>query len=308
MRKTDDSSLKPSEYKKIRQYARRVLEDTGAWGQRPTNVAAVMEAAKVTEVPDDVLGDAGFLARMKRKAGLAGKALKAAISKVRGLFDAKDGFVFIDRSMKLVKQTFVRLHEAGHAYLPWQRPMYSVVQDCDQTLDPEIADLFDREANVFAAEVLFQLDSFANEAEQREFSILTPVGLSKKYGASIYASVRQYVSKNQRTCVVLVLNPPVLVSGVGFQSTLRRVVPSPSFAERFSDIRWPESYTPDDRIGAFIPIHGRRASWPRELPLIDANGDTHECIAEAFTQGTQVFILIHVKHALTKKISLGLTI
>lgn len=301
MRKTDDSSLTPAQLQHIRRHARRVLEETGAWGNCPTDVTAVLEAARVVEVPDDVLGDLGFLARMRRKAGVA---LKAALSKVRGLFDAKDGFVFIDRTMHVVKQTFVRLHEAGHAYLPWQRPMYAVVQDCEQTLDPEIADLFEREANVFASEVLFQLDTFAQEAEQHDFNILTPVRLSRKYGASLYASIRQYVAKNRRTCVVLVLNPPVLVPGTGYEASLRRVVPSPSFKENFRDLRWPDRYTPDDRIGAFIPLHGRRASRPRQLDLADANGQRHECVAEAFTQGSQVFILIHVQHALTRKVTI----
>jgi len=303
VRKTDDSSLTPAERQRIRQHARRVLEQTGAWGCFPTNVPAIMEAAKVIEVPDDVLSDAGFLASMRRKAGAA---LKSAFSKVRGLFDAKDGFVFIDRTMKIVKQTFVRLHEAAHAYLPWQRPMYAVVQDCDQTLDPEVAELFDREANVFASEVLFQLDTFAQEAEQHDFNIFTPVRLSKKYGASIYASIRQYVAKNQRTCVVLVLNPPVLVAGAGFESALRRAVPSSSFKEKFSDIQWPDRFTPDDHIGALIPLYGRRASRPRHLELVDADGQSHECVAESFTQGSQVFILIHVQHALTRTVSISL--
>ncbi|MDX2186717.1 MAG: ImmA/IrrE family metallo-endopeptidase [Opitutaceae bacterium] len=303
MRKADDSSLTPSQYQRIRRHAQQVLDETGAREGFPVNVRAVMQAAQVTEVTDDVLGDLTFLNRMRRKAGLA---LKSAVAKVRGLFDAKDGFVFIDRTMNQVKQTFVRLHEAAHAYLPWQRPMYAVVQDCDQTLDPEIADLFDREANVFASEVLFKLDAFAKEADEHEFGIFTPVNLSRKYGASVYASVRRYVSKNQRTCAVLVLNPPLLVEGAGFQATLRRVITSPSFAAQFA-ITWPETYTPDDPIGAFIPINGRKASRPRELELIDANGEAHDCIAEAFTQGMQVFVLIYVRRALTKTVSVVLT-
>src|SRR3712207_6943467 len=47
------------------------------------------------------------------------------------------------------------------------------------SLDPEVADLFDREANVFAAEVLFQLDAFRDRAADMEFGIFTPVRLAK---------------------------------------------------------------------------------------------------------------------------------
>ena len=48
----------------------------------------------------------------------------------------------------------------------------------------DVADLFDREANVFATEVLFQLDNFINETNDQEFGIFVPVRTSKKYGAS----------------------------------------------------------------------------------------------------------------------------
>jgi hypothetical protein len=44
--------------------------------------------------------------------------------------------------------------------------MYSLIHDCEKTLDPEITDLFEREANVFAAETMFQGGLFAEEAHQ----------------------------------------------------------------------------------------------------------------------------------------------
>ena len=296
MTRPDDSSLTPAQYAVIRAQAKRALREAGALGRFPTNVAEIISISRAKEVHEDVLNESGFLAKLRKKAG---SALKSALSKVLGVFEAGSGLIFIDRSMLLVKQTFVRLHEAAHAFLPWQRPMYAVVEDCEHSLAPEVAELFDREANVFAAEVLFQLDAFSEEAEGEPFGIMTPVRLHKKYGASIYASIRQYVSKNHRTCVVLVINPPTLVSGDGFRATLRRVVPSMRFAAQYLSVRWADSFTPDDEIGALIPIGKRRSSGKRRIELVDDNGVRHECIAEAFTQTRQVFVLIHVTHALT---------
>jgi len=297
VRKPDDSSLTPSQYAQVRSQAERALNEAGALGRFPTAIDDIMAAAKVEEVKEDVLNE-GFITKLRRQAT---GALKSALSKVIGLFDAKARLVFIDRSLHIVKQTFIRLHETGHAFLPWQRDLYAIVEDCEQTIDPELADQFDREANVFASEVLFQLDGFSNEAEEQAFGILVPVRLSGKYGASIYASVRQYVTKNWRACTVVVLNPPVLVPGDGFRAGLRRTCSSPSFSEAFGEIDWPEVFTPDHPVGAMVPLGGRKMSGARALTLTDRNGDQHECLAEAFTQSHQVFILIHSVKTLTAR-------
>ena len=297
MRKPDDATLSVGQRAKVRAEAERALREAGAFGIFPTPVARIMSVAKVEEVQDQVL-DAGFLAKLRADAG---GAIKSALSKVLGLFHAKAGLVFLDHTLMKVKKTFVRLHEAAHGFLPWQRSMYALVEDCEHALEPDVAALFDREASVFASEVLFQLDTFIDDARSREFSIWTPVKMSNGYGSSIYAAVRQYVSKHDKLCAVLVLNMPVLIEGDGFVSTLRRPIVSDSFLTTFGNDLWADRYTPDDRIGAMIPIGGRKYSGKRTLPLTDLNGVRHDCIAEAFTQGHQVFVLIHCVKTLSAK-------
>jgi hypothetical protein len=293
VRKADDCSLTPGQRAKVRAEAERALREAGALGIFPTPVDRIMTVANVEEVPDNVFDD-GFLAKMRANAG---GAIKSAISKVIGLFQSKSGLVFINHALMKVKKTFVRLHEAAHGFLPWQRPMYALVEDCEQALDSDVAALFDREASVFASEVLFQLETFIQDAESREFSIWTPVRMSNTYGASIYAAIRQYVSKHNKACAVLVLNMPELIEGDGFRTTLRRAIESSAFIAQLGRVSWRETFTPDDQIGAMIPI-GRKYSGKRQIRLTDANGDKHECIAEAFTQGHQVFVLILVARAL----------
>ncbi|PZU68037.1 ImmA/IrrE family metallo-endopeptidase [Sphingobium sp.] len=297
MRKPDDSRLTPGQYAQVRAEAERALKEAGAIGRFPTAIDDVMAAAKVEEVKEDVLNEP-FIQKLRRQAS---GALKSALSKVMGLFDAKARLIFIDRTLHIVKQQFIRLHETAHALLPWQRDLYAVVEDCEQTIDPELADQFDREANVFASEVLFQLDGFSQEAEQSDFNILVPVNLSKKYGASIYSSVRRYVTQNWRACTVIVLNPPVLIDGDGFRASLRRHCASPRFLEIFGEISWPDFFTPDDDVGKMVPLGKRRMTNKREMILKDRNGDDHLCIAEAFTQSHQVFVLIHASKTLTAR-------
>lgn len=289
MRRPEDSRLTSEQYAKIRREAQRVLTEANAIGRFPTPVSEIMEVAKVEEVADDVLNE-GLVASMRRNAGMT---LRRALSKVLGLFDARSRLVLIDRSLRVVKQTFIRLHETAHGFLPWQRDLYAVVEDCEQTLAPETAELFEREANSFASEVLFQLDGFSDEANQMPFGIQVPLKLGKRYGGSVYASVRRYVSRHHRKCVVLILDPPVFASGVGFRCNLRRVVASPPFLAAFGEIGWPEFFTPGDDVGAMVPLGKRRMSGKRPMELRDLNGDRRDCTAEAFTQGFQVFVLIH---------------
>lgn len=291
MRKPDDCTLTKEQYESIRQEALRALERADAVGVFPTPVSEIMSAADVHEVDEDVL-NVSFVEKLRKEVGKIGAGLRKALSKVIGLFDARSRFVFIDRSLHAVKQTFVRLHETAHGFLSWQKDLYAIVEDSKQNLDPDVADLFDREANVFASEVLFQLDAFAEEANDYDFGIFTPVRLSKRYGASIYSSVRQYVSKNPRACTVIVLDPPIFEKEAGFKANLRRAIPSPSFYEQFGDLQLPEFFTPDDKIGAMVPIGNRKASGKKEIVLEDMNGVAHECVAESFTQSYQVFILI----------------
>ena len=303
MKRPDDCALTPSQFARVRAEAKRALHEAGALGVFPTPVEHIMAVAKVVEVKNELLNPS-LIDRLRNKIHQAGGVLKRAIGKVLGLFHASEGLVFIDKTLMEVNERFVRLHESGHGFMAWQRPMYSLVEDCEKSLDAGTAELFDREANVFASEVLFQLDSFRDMAADHEFSIRTPVRLADKFNASKYASIRQYVSKNHRACAVVVLNMPKFVDGDGFRATLRRPVQSEAFTEIFGVYPWKSVYTPDDDIGALVPINGRRSSGKRSLILKDRNGDWHQCVAESFTQTYQVFVLIHTVKTLGPRVFL----
>ena len=298
MRRPDDSSLTPGQSARVRKEAERALREAGALGVFPTPINLIMAVARVEEVKEDVLNP-GFIEKLRATAEQAGQGVKRAAAKVLGLFHASAGLVFIKQSMMEVKKRFVGLHEAAHGFMPWQRPMYAVVEDCEKALDAATAELFDREANMFASEVLFQLDTFRDMAESQAFEIWTPIRMAKDFNSSVYAAIRQYVSKNSRTCAVVVLNKPEFIEGDGFRASLRRPVQSNKFTELFGQYDWKNTYTPDDDIGALIPIGNRRASGKRSILLVDQNGDRHECIAESFSTGHQVFILIHAAKMLT---------
>jgi hypothetical protein len=297
--KMDDSDIPADTLLAVRKQAFQALINAGALGIFPTPVDEILSAANVTLAPDEDFGD-GLLDMFKKKFGQMTDAVKRALSKVVGLLDVPAKIIFIERSLHQAKRTFLKLHETGHAFMPWQMKAYSLIEDCEQTLHPDVSDQFDREANIFAKEVLFQCGAFTKEAADSRLRLSTPIDLSKKYGASIYASVREYVRSHHRACTVLVLEMPQMCFPLGFTADLRRAEASAEFTRLFGQVQWPLSFSPNDSIGSLVPVGGRRASKPRTITLVDANGCEHECLAESFTNTYQVFVLICPTKALTK--------
>lgn len=293
----DDCSITAEQRDEVRLAARQALATAGAFGILPTPVDRILEAAKVSVVP--IALDEGYLTRLRRTAESAGKALLSAISKVWGVFDPKARMAFIDPETPKEKLPFLKLHEGGHAVLPWQS-IFGLFEDCRKTLDPDVKAQFEREANVFASDVLFQLDHFANDARDLAFGIKAPLALAKRYGASVYATIRRYVWCSDRICAVVVLNPPELAERVGHFSQLRRAVASPAFEARFPNFRWPQVVTPDDPIGGLVPYG--RMTGPRTLVLTDADGDRHTFVGEAFKTPHQTFILLLAESTLNRKL------
>jgi len=89
----------------------------------------------------------------------------------------------------------------------------------------------------------------------------------------------------------LVLDPPKMIPGDGFRAQLRRVEVSPAFTALFGEVCWPDHFTPADDVGALIPLV-RKFSASRTCSFVDANGDEHICLAEAFNSTHQVFVLL----------------
>ncbi|MDR7062453.1 MULTISPECIES: ImmA/IrrE family metallo-endopeptidase [unclassified Sphingopyxis] len=295
----DDCSVSHEQLVAIRAAADRALRDGGALGIFPTPVDDIMAAARIEMVPLAI--DEGYLAKLRRKAENAGKALLTALSKAWGVFDPRSRIAFIDPETPDAKLPFLKLHEGGHALLEWQS-IFGLFEDCRMTLDPFIKAQFEREANVFASEVLFQMDIFAEEAGDLTFGMAAPLQLAKRYGASVYATARRYVMASDRVCAVLIFNPPIEETFDQSVSSLRRVVASPSFEARFPAMAWPREIRSREAFARLIP--DRRMTRPRTVSFLDANGDRQEFIAESFRSRHQTLVLLHAVATLQRRVYL----
>jgi hypothetical protein len=297
--KRDDCTLSPADLESVRCHADRLLREADAIGRLPTPVADLVAAARL-EVARDVSLDQGFLGRLYRKVTAP---IRRAIDKVLGLLDRRDRTIYLDQTVHKNKEPFLCLHETGHEFLPWQRDTFSLLEDCQQTLDPEVQDHFEREANVFACEVLFQLGRFEEEARDCPFGLRTPLDLARRYGSSCYAAVRRYVATNRRACAVLVLEPPVYEVGTGYTATLRRTVQSPAFTARFGHPAWPETYRPGDSLHSVLPL-GRRFTRPSPCRVRNLDRDDERCVAEAFNSSYQLFVLVYPESELRVRLAI----
>lgn len=293
----DDCSISEDDAAAIRAEADRLLREAGAVGVFPTPVDEIMRAANIKVVP--IALDEGYIAQLRRKAAQAGRALLSALSKVWGVFDPKDRVAFIDPETPKEKLPFLKLHEGGHAVLPWQS-IFGIFEDCRKTLDFETKQTFERQANVFASEMLFQRERFTLDARDSAFGLSAALRLATRYGASIYSSLRRYVTEAEGACVLIVLNPIVLCEPHGFSCSLRRVISSPAFERQFRRQVWPDAITPDASLGHMVPLT-KRMTGARKVKLTDDNGARRPFIAEAFKTPHQVFILLHLNEPVPVK-------
>lgn len=290
MIKADDSTLDPEDRRAVEERAKRLLDRAAAWNQFPTPIDDILSAAKVRVARTSLFDAAALLTYIKGKSADAAGLVKSAISKVLGLYDGHENLIHIDETVTGSKQNFLKLHETAHHDMPTHRKVFRFFEDCDKTLDPHIADQFEREANNFARFALFQGETYARMAADCALNIKTPMGLAKKFGASIYASAREFARTNHRACIVYILEPIEYVDGDGARALVRRIEPSPSFAAQFGRPN-DTVITLDHALGRVLPIR-RKMTKPTTIAMTDLNGMSHECIAEAFDTTYNVLILL----------------
>jgi hypothetical protein len=292
MRK-DDATIDPAAGKQVRKCADLLLRKGGAYGRFPTPVADLVAAAELEIARENAL-DKVFLGGLYRSLPnslkLVPDRLKQAVGKVMGLLDRRDRTVHIDCELHPKKVVFLALHEVGHDFLPWQRKTFDVLEDSDAELDPETRDRFEREANCFSSDVLFQLDTFTAEAADFVFGIRAPLELSSHYGASVYATARRYVVTNNRPCALIVFNRTK--NELGWDClTLRRTAASKAFIALFGPVSVPKVCGPGNYFFQNRPAG--KFTRPTPCMLRDLNHVEVAAVAEAFDSGYEVFFLIY---------------
>ncbi len=290
--KKDDHCLTSAQQREIDKSADLLLKKAGAYGRFPTPILDLIGAAELELAREHVL-DKIFLGELYRSLPnslkLAPDRLKRAIDKVLAALDRPARTIYIDPSVHKNKKPFLSLHEVAHDFLSWQRKTFDLLEDGENELDEDTRDEFERQANCFASDVLFQREAFTLEAADSPFGIFVPVKLSKRFGASIYAAMRRYVTTSTSLCAVIVFEKPADQYPIT-TLTVRRAVSSPLFEAQFGKHWAKEQYVRGEFFIEHLPFN--KFSRSADFRMKDRNGDSRNCTAEAFNSTRQVFFLI----------------
>lgn len=198
-------------------------------------------------------------------------ALRRALSKVRGVLDRRERTIYLDLSQKKPKLGFIQLHEVGHDVLPWQNKIHDILDDDDDSLNPETLEHFEAEASFFASATLFQHDRFLTELDKLRLEIESPMHLAKLFGASVHASLRRYVEYSKNKCALIVLEN-ISKNGSKAKCSLRDKFQSEKFSKAFGDLYIPLelAYT-----WPFVQdyYHNRRFKKDGSIKILTKNGD-----------------------------------
>jgi len=259
---------------------KRLLRAADVRDRVPTPKSQILACARLVE-----MGELDLSEYEESLSDVAFGFFHKTIRKVLGFVDRRTQQFYVDPHMYDSRKTFVTYHEVIHQIAPWQH--ISRTEDDELTLSLECDTLF--EANYGAAEILFQCDRFEAEGRDYEVSIPSAIYLSQKFEASRHSSLRRFVERNHRPCLLLVLKPTSRENANGGTSFLVSYsIPSAPFTLEFGDPLQLLFLNPDHELGHILN-NGRIG----EIVLTDLKGFERTCTAECYCNNYHSFVLIH---------------
>jgi len=286
--RADDRNLSREQRALVEERALALLHRADAWGRIPVPVEDVLDAAKLKVAPHSIFDPSAIKEYAKSQGAKAASLIKKALGKIFGVLDAADEVIHIDDTVTPGKQMFLKLHETGHHELPHQRKIFRFFEESSKELDPDIADLFEREANNFASFVMFNGSTFQERAADHELSFNSVKRLQRSFKVSLYAALREYTRTHRRTCFAVCCECPKFCPDQGYACEVRRVEVSPSFEVRF-ELPVSNRISGKQALAPLVPF-GRKATRPTEISLRDKNGEVHQFIGEALDTTFNILI------------------
>jgi transcriptional regulator with XRE-family HTH domain len=191
-----DAVLSVQERDDIVRAVRAALKEADAIGRFPTRLDDIYEVAQLVQADELTLS----LEDRRALSARFGEVAKHVWRRLQGVIDFRSDEVWVNPELHPMKQRFVQAHEAGHKLLSWQRDTFAFLDD-GHRLHPDVRDLFERQANEAAIELLTQGGRLREEADDDTPPSLRTVRLlSGKYGISLQGTARYIAERSRREC------------------------------------------------------------------------------------------------------------
>jgi len=275
----------------VRREAVRLLRDADVARRLPTPVEDLVAAAGLVRGSDEIFAE-HVLARAPKELQ---DAVRRLAGKVRAMLDRHEREIYVSPDITLTgRRNFQTLHEVGHERLPWQERLAYADDDVRLSWGTHIR--FEREANEFASEVLFQSTFFTDVASQYAIGMASIVELSEMFGASFHATLRRYaVTHAAAVCGVVIECTSCCKTPLSYRR--HEAFATDSWKGRFPDPgSWPTvlsqpafpflSAAPQARL---LPM-AAEAEWS----LVDGGGEVVPLRVELFSNSYRTLVLIWV--------------
>ena len=211
---------------------------------------------------------------------------------IRAFIDISDRHIFISRQLHKKQQRFASFHEIGHYVLPWHRKTFYACSEMD--LSPAARKIFDKEANAFAAECVFQGDAFAEDAMDCRFGMRSIMAMADCYNVSFESAGRRFVEGHPDPCAFVVCEPISAPDGIRGSRAfrLKYAVRSDTFPCWFQA----GSILPPDHVISRICAQTHDAPVREKLILDGTVSLSLKCNAYVFFNGYKALILLNPRN------------
>ena len=183
----------------VRRYALALLREADALGRRPTPVTDIQQAAQLVLAGELTL-DAKDRAKLIERFG---GWVNLAWRRLQGTFDFRSSEIWVAPDLhQPMRKRFVIAHEIWPRHPVCPKQTFAHIDDFTR-LPPFARDLYEREADQAAVEILLQGGRATDEFDSSPPSLEQICKLSNAYGASIVATAR-YTAENSRRSVAVI--------------------------------------------------------------------------------------------------------
>lgn len=276
-----DAELPDDEIARIRTYVVALLRRADALEVVPTRLDQVLEVARLVSA-----GEIRLDPEEKRKLRYRfGDLVDHVWTRLQGAIHFGAREIWINPEMYPLRQRFVLGHEMGHYVLPEHREIFAYLDD-EKRLRADVYELYERQANQAAIEILAQGDRLRREADDSALTMDLIGGIADRFAISMQATARRIVEETKQDCALAIS----FRSGWTAPLTPPHLYCSHTFEQR---LRWKTTGSTSQLIVQAVRT-ARRAEPVEPIITVDAGGRATTIAIDPVTTPRAVLVLFRV--------------